>query len=253
MPRGEHNRKLSVEQIDTIVRRYTTRLPDGTWVGTTTLAREFGVSPGVIRRHLLIREVEVRSKRESHSGGKRCKPITNLPQGEAPECGCGCGGRTGWNSNRKQWKRYVTGHYRRDTPYKDKAWMLAEYVVKRRSAAEIAAEHGVDEGTVFYAMRQLGIARRDASDARVGRRLGALNPAWKGGVADWDYSSDWKVIARKIRDRDEWTCQDCGEQRQRWGVHLHVHHIDENKLNNDPENLISLCAKCHRQRHGRKV
>ena len=50
-----------------------------------------------------------------------------------------------------------------------------------------------------------------------GRRLGELNPAWRGGVADWEYSPDWKAIARKIRFRDRWTCQDCGEYRSNLG------------------------------------
>jgi 5-methylcytosine-specific restriction endonuclease McrA len=83
--------------------------------------------------------------------------------------------------------------------------------------------------------------------------VGPKNPAWKGGVADWDYAAGWKVIARKIRDRDLWTCQNCGEQRKRWGHSLHVHHIDGNKLNNDPANLVSLCATCHRAAHREEV
>ena len=83
--------------------------------------------------------------------------------------------------------------------------------------------------------------------------VGERNPAWKGGVADWDYAAGWKVIARRIRDRDGWTCQDCGEQRKRWGHSLHVHHIDGNKLNNDPANLVALCAGCHRTRHSKEV
>lgn len=30
---------------------------------------------------------------------------------------------------------------------------------------------------------------------------------------------------------------------------LHIHHIDLNRLNNKPKNLITLCAKCHRYIH----
>ena len=78
---------------------------------------------------------------------------------------------------------------------------------------------------------------------------GARNGSWKGGVAQWPYASDWKSLARKIRARDKWTCRDCGEQRKRWGIHFHVHHVNGDKFNNDPVNLISLCAACHRERH----
>lgn len=40
------------------------------------------------------------------------------------------------------------------------------------------------------------------------------------------------------------SCADCGKQEK-----LDVHHIDENPLNNAPENLVSLCRSCHLQRH----
>lgn len=29
----------------------------------------------------------------------------------------------------------------------------------------------------------------------------------------------------------------------------YVHHVDHNKKNNNPENLVTLCAKCHLQEH----
>ena|SRR4030066_442041 len=38
-------------------------------------------------------------------------------------------------------------------------------------------------------------------------------------------------------------CQDCGSKFEI------VHHIDENKLNNELDNLVGLCRKCHNIRH----
>lgn len=39
-------------------------------------------------------------------------------------------------------------------------------------------------------------------------------------------------------------CEHCGMAGRR-----HVHHKDENPLNNDPANLQTLCVFCHRQAH----
>ncbi|UNZ20621.1 HNH endonuclease [Streptomyces sp. 891-h] len=249
VPRGDKYRKLTPTQIEEIVSRYTTRLPDGTWEGTSTLAREFDVSPTTINRWLRIHGVDVRSASESHSGGKRCKPVKNLPYGDPPGCGCGCGKSTAWNRRKNRWNRYVVGHYRRPALYKQDAWLRAEYVDKRRTAAELATECEVSKSTILKFMNQFEISRRNLSESRMGRHVGTLNPAWRGGVADWPYSPDWKVLARRIRDEAIWTCQDCGATRKRWGNQLHVHHIDGNKLNNERHNLVAICAPCHRERH----
>jgi len=39
-------------------------------------------------------------------------------------------------------------------------------------------------------------------------------------------------------------CQECGVKDK-----INIHHIDENRKNNAPGNLISLCVICHRQKH----
>lgn len=268
VPRGESNRRLTTAQVDEIVRRYTTRHADGTWEGTVLLAREFGVQAPTVRRWLCVRGVILRSSKEAAAGGKRCKPVRNLPGGTipavhgpypvhmalpgAPACKCGCGDPVTWNRRKNKWSAYATGHYRRPESYKDAAWLRAEYIGKQRTLEEIAAEQGVSRQAIKHFMTRYEIAVRDGSAAHIGRQAGPANPAWRGGVADWPYSSDWKVLARQIRYRDEWTCQDCGEQREYWGVSLHVHHIDWDKMNNDPANLISLCAKCHVDRHRRE-
>lgn len=172
-----------------------------------------------------------------------------MDQATEPVCKCGCGQSVIWDTSHARWYAYRPGHYRKAAPYKDEAWLRAEYEQKRRTAYEIAAIAGVNRTTITHWMDRFGIKYRDHSEARLGRHVGRLNGQWRGGVAQWPYSPGWKALARRIRNRDQWTCQDCGEQRQRWGVYLHVHHIDGNKRNDSQGNLISLCAQCHRARH----
>lgn len=51
--------------------------------------------------------------------------------------------------------------------------------------------------------------------------------------------------ARKIAQPKE--CRDCGATTK-----LHVHHDDRDVTNNDPANLIVLCASCHLRLHWRE-
>lgn len=44
-------------------------------------------------------------------------------------------------------------------------------------------------------------------------------------------------------------CEVCG-YRPMFKMSLDVHHRDEDKSNNEPENLMTLCASCHRELHG---
>lgn len=67
---------------------------------------------------------------------------------------------------------------------------------------------------------------------------------WKGGKSLEEYTVNWTETLRKsIRERDRYTCCVCGEKQ---GDIAHdVHHIDYNKKNCNPENLITLCHSCH--------
>jgi 5-methylcytosine-specific restriction endonuclease McrA len=73
---------------------------------------------------------------------------------------------------------------------------------------------------------------------------GVNHPNWKGGTSFEPYSVDWtKTLKVSIRERDKYICQLCFEQQ---GDIAHdVHHIDYNKENCNPSNLITLCHKCH--------
>lgn len=67
---------------------------------------------------------------------------------------------------------------------------------------------------------------------------------WKGGIFLKLYSIDWtETLRRSIRERDRYICQLCGGLQ---GDRVHsVHHIDYDKLNCNPNNLITLCNSCN--------
>ena len=69
---------------------------------------------------------------------------------------------------------------------------------------------------------------------------GKNHPQWRGGVSFEDYSSSWNEKLKKdIRERDNHICQIC------FNIGNYVHHIDYNKKNCKPKNLVTLCFKCH--------
>jgi len=49
-------------------------------------------------------------------------------------------------------------------------------------------------------------------------------------------------LKREIKKRDRNRCQKCGKTTD-----LHVHHVDGDRLNNEPQNLITLCKECHKR------
>jgi len=196
--------------------------------------------------HLKRAGIALRSASDSHFG-KTCKPIKNLPQGAPPACKCGCGLPTEWDQHANRWEAYYPGHYRKDAPYKHLKFWKHQYIIKGRTLHDLAAYCGVDRGTLVKAARKLGIPLRSQGEslARSGAVAGANNPAWKGGVAKWPYAPDWKRIARRIRKRDNYTCQICGKEFPKSSKLLHVHHIDGDKTHNDDSNLVTVCATCH--------
>ncbi len=72
---------------------------------------------------------------------------------------------------------------------------------------------------------------------------------WQGGISFYPYPEDWTDdLKESIRKRDEYVCQECGiHQDELKGrlKKLDIHHINYDKDNLNPENLISLCRGCH--------
>jgi hypothetical protein len=64
---------------------------------------------------------------------------------------------------------------------------------------------------------------------------------WLGGLSRYPYPPNWNNgLKRRIKARDNFTCQNCGTDSD-----LTVHHIDHDKDNLSEANLITLCRSCN--------
>jgi hypothetical protein len=78
------------------------------------------------------------------------------------------------------------------------------------------------------------------------RFVGENNPNWHDGASlnsyNWEFNPELKMA---VRTRDGFQCQLCGCPEK---DHAHdCHHINYDKDNNEPENLVTLCRSCHSQ------
>lgn len=97
----------------------------------------------------------------------------------------------------------------------------------------------------FYVSKNLERVKFCSPDCywkdRVGKYTGENSGAWRGGISFEPYSLDWKCSLKKaIRERDNYICKVCGKEQ----VTI-VHHINYDKKNCNPDNLITLCSPCH--------
>jgi hypothetical protein len=90
--------------------------------------------------------------------------------------------------------------------------------------------------------------RRKLSKIHKGKQVGKDNPMWLGGKSFEPYGLGFNnKLREQTRARDNYECKECGFNQGLLKQKLHIHHIDYDKRNNKPENLISLCRSCHMQ------
>ena len=72
---------------------------------------------------------------------------------------------------------------------------------------------------------------------------------WKGGITEFKnynilYPNQWtETLRRSIRERDNYICQICNKMQGDYS--FDIHHIDYDKNNCNPSNLVALCRSCH--------
>ena len=76
---------------------------------------------------------------------------------------------------------------------------------------------------------------------------GSKSHFWKGGISSQTNKRistfEWNKIRRKVYQRDDYICQDCGSKN----IKLYAHHILPYFVSQDDslKNLVTLCNKCH--------
>ncbi len=73
-----------------------------------------------------------------------------------------------------------------------------------------------------------------------------FNPNWRGGISKEPYPFNFNDRLKElIRERDDYKCQLCGVPQVECMEKLHIHHIDHDKDNLNPNNLMAFCRRCH--------
>jgi 5-methylcytosine-specific restriction endonuclease McrA len=119
---------------------------------------------------------------------------------------------------------------------------------ERMSSAQIRRFQDPEQRQIA---REGGLGKTQSPETiqkRVQKCSGPKHYNWRGGTSRAPYSLTWTVtLRRKIRERDNYTCQFCGK---RWVLGTRafpVHHIDYNRKRCVPENLVTMCLPCHVQ------
>lgn len=115
---------------------------------------------------------------------------------------------------------------------------------------EIGDKLGIFKTSVKRRLVKAGVKlRKNADYVGESRRW-----VWKGERSDMDRKRghrlhrEWSLL---VRQRDNFTCQDCGAVK----VRFHSHHLISlrecinTKLEYDVDNGITLCVPCHGKRH----
>jgi len=130
-----------------------------------------------------------------------------------------------------------------------KQQLIDLYITKKLSMAKIAKIFNCNTASIFNKLHKYNIRTRSKTENYIGKE----NPNWKGGLSNAPYPFKFnKVLKESIRIRDNHQCQICGIKEEDYWRKLDVHHIDYDKENLNPENLISLCNRCHMQTNGNR-
>jgi hypothetical protein len=125
---------------------------------------------------------------------------------------------------------------------------------KTKSGRELSKETRKKLSEINKGKKLSDETKRKLSKFHKGKHTGEKSNFWKGGISNFPYSIDWtRSLKMSIRERDHFSCRLCGRQQGQETRLFSVHHIDYNKLNCNPDNLITLCHSCHAKTNNRRI
>lgn len=159
-------------------------------------------------------------------------------------CGCGCGGKT------KPGNHFINGHWGRIRTFSEEHRRKISEAKKKENhwwpiwckGKKLTEEHRKN-----LSLSHIGI--KPSAETLVKRSLalsGSKHWNWKGGISWGVYCDAWsdKEFKESIRDRDNHHCRRCGKKEKK-NKKLSIHHINYDKKDCRPLNLISLCQGCN--------
>lgn len=155
-------------------------------------------------------------------------------------CPCGCGERFSRIGSRGRERRYFSP--------------ACSLRVNRVSGGGEGRRHSAETRAIMSAKASRPRPWLRGERNGMSGRTGALNPGWKGGGSPERQrlyaSAQWRALRRRLRRRAAGMCEVCGSTDE-----LHAHHIkpwaSHPDLRLDLDNLMLLCAPCHRAEHAR--
>jgi hypothetical protein len=113
---------------------------------------------------------------------------------------------------------------------------------QREAISRTLKEWHQNNPNAFLGKQHTQATKERLREANTGKFRGEDGPNWQGGVSSLPYGKEWtRWLRQAIRQRDGNACRFCSRTHGK----MDVHHIDFDKDNNTPTNLICLCASCH--------
>jgi len=161
-------------------------------------------------------------------------------------CGCGCGkpvndkfvrghnwrGKKRSEENRKRISESLKGKL---------SWMKGKKHTRGAIEKMSKAMSGINHPN-------FGKKRSKETRTKIAISLqGENHPNWRGGISCEPYCFAWssKEFKDFIKERDGWKCQNPGCNHCSDHLPLLIHHINYNKKDCEPNNLITLCRSCN--------